>query len=419
MTIPPARQPNRTAIGSAFRRLWISDALSSAGDGFTLVAAPLLMTTLTSSPILIAAAAAAQYLPWVLFGLLSGAIVDRCDQRTLLISVDCVRAALMAGLALAVATGAATVALVYLSLFASGVGDTLVVTAGTALLPRLVERAQLTRANARLMATRLVGGTLLARPVGAWLFTHGASTPFAVDAVSFLAGIAFLVGLRSAPAEPAGRPAPGSPRRPISVAELRAGIAFLWHDQILRTLALCIGVMNVTFAATMAVLVLYARGRLGLAATGFGLLLAVLAVGGLIGTAVVNAAVHRFGVSVLLKVGLLIEAGTQLALAITESRWVAGTALAIFGVHAAVWTVLTVSLRQHRVPAQLQGRVNSAYVVLSVGGAAVGSLLGGVLVQVAGLTAPMWFGAAVVALVFAAALPALRPAAIELGAGRD
>jgi len=401
-------------LPAAFRRLWASDALSSAGDGLTLVAAPLLMTTLTSNPILIAGAAAAQQLPWLLFGLLSGAIVDRVDQRRLIIVVDAVRAALIAVLAVAVASGSATVALVYALLFASGSGDTLVVTAGTTLTPRLVERSQLTRANARLLATRLVGGTLLARPIGAWLFTQGHSMPFAVDAVSFAAGIALLLGLRPAPKEP-----PAGPRRPIGVAEVRDGISYLWHDQVLRTLALCICVMNITYAGTMAVLVLYARGRLGLSDTGFGLLLATLALGGLVGTAVVNPAQRRFGVSALLKVGLVIEAATQLTLAITASPWVAGTALAIFGVHASVWTVLTVSLRQHRVPELLQGRVSSAYVVLSIGGAAAGSVLGGVLVEVGGLTAPMWFGAAVVGVVFLAAMPTFRASAIELGAGRD
>jgi predicted MFS family arabinose efflux permease len=115
---------------------------------------------------------------------------------------------------------------------------------------------------------------------------------------------------------------------------------------------------------------------------------------------------------VLLKVGLLIEAGTHLSLALTHSRWVAGATLLVFGIHSSVWSVLTLSLRQQRVSDEARGRVSAAYLVLSVGGAALGSVLGGVLVKAGGLTTPMWFGAAVVAVVFAVSVPGLRQSSI-------
>jgi predicted MFS family arabinose efflux permease len=78
-----------------------------------------------------------------------------------------------------------------------------------------------------------------------------------------------------------------------------------------------------------------------------------------------------------------------------------------------VWSVLTLSLRQHRVSDQVRGRVSAAYTVLSVGGAALGSVLGGVLVHVGGPTTPMWFGAGVVSVVFAVSVPALRQSAMQ------
>jgi MFS family permease len=395
----------------AFTRLWASDALSSAGDGFTLVAAPLLVLGLTENPILVAGAATAGYLPWVLFGLLSGTVVDRVDQRRLIVVVDTVRAALMAVLAISVWTDTVTVWLIYALLFLSGSGDTLTATAAASLTPRVVDRADLTRANARLLGTRLVGGALLARPIGAWLFGHGAGTPFAVDAVSFLIGSALLIGLPVRPRTPAPATAQDEPPR----SRVREGLRLLWADDVLRILAVCILLMNITLAATTAILVLVARDRLGLGASGYGLLLATLAVGGLIGTALVNRLLSRFGPALLLTVGLLIEAGTQLTLALATSFWVAGAALLVFGVHSAVWSVLTASLRQHRISDDARGRVISAYTVLSVGGAALGSALGGVLVDTIGLTAPMWFGAAVVAAVFVVASPRLRASAMELG----
>lgn len=386
-----------------------------------MIAAPLLMLTLTNSPVLVAGAAAAPYLPWLFFGLLSGAVVDRVDKRRLIIRVDTGRSGLMATLAVAVWTDTANVPIVYALLFLSGLGDTFVATAASALTPHVVDRSDLTRANARILSTRLIGGSLLARPLGAVLFSHGAGTPFAVDAVSFVVGAALLVGLpvRSVrPDTPAPDDSATAPPPSAVSARVRDGLHLLWADQVLRTLALCILVMNITLSATVAVLVLVARDRLGLEPAGYGLLLAMLAVGGLIGTVIVNRALARFGPALLLKVGLLIEAGTQLGLAVTTSPWVAGATLLVFGIHSAVWSVLTLSLRQHRISDEARGRVGAAYQVLSVGGAALGSILGGVLVQVGGLTTPMWFGTAVVGVVFLVSLPTLRAATIELGTGR-
>lgn len=392
-------------LPAPFLRLWAADTLTSAGDGFTLVAAPLLLVSLTGNPILIAAGGFAAQVPWLLFGLHSGSVVDRTDKRHLVMRVDTLRGLLMIGLAVAIAAGSVTVALVYLVLFLSGTGDTLVVTGVTSLVPQLVSSAHLTRANARIIATRLTGGVLVARPLGAWLFTRGPSVPFWIDAASFLGGVALLFGL------------PTHESRDPDVHQrgrVREGLQILWQDKVLRTLALCIFVMNVTLAGTLAVLVLYAKDRLDVGPTGFGLLGAALAVGGLIGTAVVGRLLRRFGTSLLLKAGLLVETGTQLTLALTSTWAVAAAALLIFGVHSSVWSVLTVSLRQHRTDEAVRGRVLAAYMVLSVGGAAIGSLLGGVLVALGSITTPMWVGAVLVAAVFAAAVPALRPEDVQL-----
>ena len=125
-----------------------------------------------------------------------------------------------------------------------------------------------------------------------------------------------------------------------------------------------------------------------------------------------NRLLARFGTALLLKIGLLIEAGTHLSLALTTSRWVAGATLFAFGIHSAVWSVLTLSLRQHRIGEQARGRVSSAYMVLSVGGAALGAVLGGTLVHAFSLTTPMWFGFVIVLGVFAVSVPTLRQSSI-------
>ena len=113
----------------------------------------------------------------------------------------------------------------------------------------------------------------------------------------------------------------------------------------------------------------------------------------------------------LLRAGMAIEACTHLVLALTRTPWVAGLTLAVFGVHAAIWSILTVTLRQRLVPDDLLGRVSSAYALFSAGGAAVGALLGGILAHDFGITAPFWFAFVVVDDLGDRLGPVLRPLA--------
>src|SRR5918997_5783863 len=111
-------------LGSAFGRLWAAAAVSNVGDGVALAAGPLLLASLTSDPALVAGAMFVQQLPWLLFALPAGGYVDRLDRRHLIVSVNLVRAAVVGGLTVAVATGTATVALVYGALFVIGSMET-------------------------------------------------------------------------------------------------------------------------------------------------------------------------------------------------------------------------------------------------------------------------------------------------------
>jgi MFS family permease len=86
-------------LGPDFRRLWTANAVSNLGDGVTLVAGPLLVASLTADPTAIAAAVLAQQLPWLLFSLVSGALVDRLDRRRLIVTVNLARAVVLAALA--------------------------------------------------------------------------------------------------------------------------------------------------------------------------------------------------------------------------------------------------------------------------------------------------------------------------------
>jgi predicted MFS family arabinose efflux permease len=286
--------------------------------------------------------------------------------------------------------------LVYAAFFLLGTGETVADNAAQALLPSLVPAAELARANARLGATFTVGNQLAAKPLGAWLFALAAALPFGFDAATFVAAALLVAALpRRATMAEAPRP-----RRSLR-ADVVEGLRWLWRHPALRLLALCIGVMNVTFCAAFAVLVLYARDRLGLGPVGYGVLLATSAVGGLLGSLVVGRLEATLGAAVLLRAGLVVEASTHLVLALTRTPWVAGATLTVFGVHAMVWGVVTISLRQRIVPERLRGRVNGVYALFDFGGAALGTLLGGLLAHALGITAPFWIASAAIALLAA------------------
>ena len=386
-------------LGGGFARLWTANAVSNIGDGVALTAGPLLLSSLTDDPALVAGALFVQQLPWLLFALPAGVVVDRLDRRRLVVLVNVVRAVVIGALAAAVGTGVVTVVLVYAALFVIGSMETLADSASTALLPAVVAPEQLPRANARLMAAQLVGNRLLAPPLGAAVYVVAAAVPFGVNAVTFLVAALLIATLRGSMQAPE---TPASPAPPM-LRDIATGMRALLGHPVLRLLALCLCLMNVTLTGAFSILVLYARERLGLDEIGFGLLLAASAVGGLAGSLVAARLLERFGASLLLRVGLVIETSTHLSLALARAPWVALTTMAVFGAHASLWGVITLSWRQRVVPDALRGRVNSVYFLFAVGGSALGALAGGLAARGFGVTAPFWIAFAGMAALTATA----------------
>jgi predicted MFS family arabinose efflux permease len=100
---------------------------------------------------------------------------------------------------------------------------------------------------------------------------------------------------------------------------------------------------------------------------------------------------RRVSLGNIMRVGLIIETLTHLALALTTSPWVASVIFFVFGAHAFIWGTTSITVRQRAVPVHLQGRVNSVNTISVFGGLVIGSAIGGVLAAHAGVTAPFWF----------------------------
>ena len=373
-------------LGIDFRWLMSSSWTSNIGDGIALSAAPLLIASLTSSPLLVAAGAMMQFLPWLLFGLLAGSIADHYDRRRLVMIADGVRALIVGGLVVFLATGHVTVWVVLVTAFLYGTAEVFADTSGSTLLPMLVKPADLGLGNARLQAGFLVGNQLVGPPLGAFLFAIGSFWPFMVQILCVSLAVILISRIARTPVPPKEVVAPGEKSHPI-----REGLRWLRGNAPVRTLVIIILVFNVTWAAPWSILVLYATEHLNMGAVGFGALTTASALGGLAGTASFGWLERHVSFATLMRVCLSLEVLMHLAFALTTSPVVAFLIMFGFGAYAFIWGTISTTVRQRLVPMHLQGRIASVNMVGVFGGLVIGQLLGGLIAQAWGLTAPWWF----------------------------
>lgn len=175
-------------------------------------------------------------------------------------------------------------------------------------------------------------------------------------------------------------------------SELKDGVHWLIGHSAMRTLALTIFAFNITYGAAWGVLVLYAGEQLHMSAVGFGLITTATAVGGVIGITLYGSLERRVLLGDIMRVGLVIETFTHLALALTTSPAFALGVFVIFGAHAFIWGTTATTVRQRAVPNELMGRVGGVYRVAVFGGMVIGIPIGGLLASGFGITAPFWFG---------------------------
>jgi MFS family permease len=360
---------------------------SNLGDGIALVAYPWLASTVTRDGFLLGLVVFASRAPWLLFSLPAGAVIDRVDRRRLIVSADLVRCLLTAGVAVAVlvagpdGVGTSRPGLVLtclvLAAFLLGAAEVLRDSASQTILPSLVDKAALERANGRLWAGETVANSFVGPPLAGPLLAVAMALPFLVDAGTFAvaAGLVALIGGEIA------RPHRAGPRTTLR-ADVREGVAWLWAHPLFRPLALVLGVMNGLATMATATLVLYAQEVLSLDATGFGVLTTAGAAGAVLGALTAARVTARIGKPLSLFSCLWGSVVGYLAIGLTSSPVLVWAMFAMVAYVGTLWNVITVSLRQRVIPDHLLGRVNSVYRFFGWGMISVGALLGGALVSV-------------------------------------
>ena len=430
--------PAPPGLGRNYWRLWSASVVSNFGDGLSAVAIPWLATAITRDPMQIALVTLATRLPWLLFSLPAGVISDRLDRRKLVAVMDVARFAVMGAFAFAVlawqsglptpdeiARGSADVpengtvllALLYLMAFLLGAAEVLRDNTAQTLLPSVVAKDRLEKANGRLWGAEVVVNNFVGPPLAGLLLGLAFALPFFVNAGTF--GIAAaLVFMLAGQFAPKGKVSSGRINWKTEIGE---GVRWLWNHHLLRSLAFLLGAANGLNAAAMAIYVLLAQEILELNATQFGIMLSGVAVGAVLGSLVAHRVSARIGPGPSLIVSLVVLGGTLGAVGLLSSPVIVYVVFVFEGFFTVLWNVITVSMRQTIIPDHLLGRVNSVYRFFGWGALSVGTLLGGVLVTAGdvwlsrewALRLPFLVAAALHVVMVVYALPRLTTARIE------
>jgi MFS family permease len=384
-------------LGANYWKLWTASVISNFGDGIALVAYPWLASAVTRNPLHIALVGVATRIPWLLFTLPAGVITDRVDRKKLVVTMDVVRALVTFGVALVVlvnqdrlptpeameggaiatvANPALLLAAIYVSALLLGMAEVLRDNAAQTLMPAVVDKSQLEKANGRLWGAEMVMNSFIGPPLGGVLLAIAFGLPFLVDATTFVlaAVILFLLSGRFRPAS-----AETTLVRPSFGADLKEGFGWLWRHPLLRRLAVILGLLNACGTGTFAVFVLFGQEILRLGASEFGLLLSSGAAGGVIGSLVASRFSARLGSGATLQFTLITGALTYIGIGLASSALLVWVMFAIASLGGVMWNVVTVSLRQTIIPDRLLGRVNSVYRFFGWGMMPIGAALGGLL----------------------------------------
>lgn len=355
--------------------------ISNVGDGVRLAALPLFAATITREPGLVAGLTVALRLPWLLFAIPAGELADRLDRRRLMVLVSAGQAGVMGVFGVLVVFGSVEMLWLYVVAFLLGIGEVTYDTTAQTLIPAVVGRADLERANGRLITTERIANDLAGPPLGSLLFAVLAAAPFLLDAATFACSALVVGTITLTSTRVVGAPSPGRVR-------LLDGLRWVWSERFWRLLTLYGAGLNLAAGGIASILVLYALDTLAFSEAAYGFVLGVLGGGGLIGAMTASRIRRRVGpVAVFLGGGVLQGVGYGLA-GLVSNPVVVVTALGVVQFGYFIVLVVFFSLRQALVPDEILGRVTGAMRLVGAGALPAGAALGGLAAEWFGLRAP-------------------------------
>ena len=380
------------------RSLWTvlaSFGLGNLADGIVALTFPLLASALSSSPALIAAVTTALTLPLLVSALPLGLLLDRLDRRLLALVAHAVRTITLSILVVLAGSGQLSLPVLYIIAFLFGTATTLANSAAPTLVNHIVPRPLLERAGARVTAVQTMATEFAGPALGGLLITVGG--PFTL-LMGTLLNLASFVSLKRLP----GPFRASVSSKPRLMHDLREGVTFLARHSLLRTLVLMTAAMNICWSAWLALAPLRfgPYSETGLGASSYGLIVAGLGIGGLIGALCVNGLTERLGRRLTIALDLLGTLALIATPAFTTQPWIIFLSTLAGGFGGTLWAVLVGALKQRLVPNSLLGRVSSAWLMMSWGVMPLSAALAGWLAERQGIQSVYQVGGSLALLLF-------------------
>lgn len=390
---------SEAGLGPDFRWFWAARMVAVVGSAITAVALPVIVYDLTGSAALTSSVTALQVAPYLVLGLLAGAMADRLPRRRVMLGAQAVCAvgllSVPAAHQLDVLTTAHVLAVTALAASAFVWFDA----AAFGALPAIVGRDDVGRANSAIWSASTLLGIGAPALGGLLVVLFGAHQVLAVDAACYVlaAGCLLAIVRPMGPHQEAGAIGRTSIR-----ADIGEGVQFLWRHDVIRPLTL-LGVANSVAAGgvTGLLLVLIVDRLDGSSGGGeLGLLMTVVAVGGFLAATALPRLAARVPLGRITLAGLAVGVPAVLTLSTSSSIVVAGAALLVWSAGNVVVILNGISLRQQVTPDHLQARVNTTGRMVAWGGTPLGALACGLLAELTDVRV----GVAATALVLAAGL---------------
>jgi MFS family permease len=364
-------------LGRNFYHLLIAVSFSTFGDGLTLLAMPWLASTITSNTFFVSLVSASMTLPWLLFSLYIGALIDYYPKKKLMIVAAIIRIMVLIVLNVSILFKIISIPLLILAAFLIGITKVVFDSTAQTLVPSIVSKDILEKANGYIMTSRLTMSDVVGRSIGGILISFGIFIPFALDIISLLATIPFLFLLKTTASLKSHAL---NKKRKLDILE---GVKFVWKNQLLLTLALMGIGITLMFTSTLAIQVFYVKEILKLDSSGFGLLIAVGTIGSIIGSQSISLLKNKFGFNATILTSLLMMGFTLGSVGLTSNPFIVGILYFIASFFIVTFNICNLSLRQRIIPDNKLGRVGGVFQLLSLGMSPLGMLLGGGIVNLA------------------------------------
>jgi MFS family permease len=403
-----ARKSGREGLGPAFNRLWSASLASNVSDGLFKTAVPLLAASLTHDPFIISLLAAMVMLPWLLFAIPIGGLVDRVDRRLALATANAARFVLAAALALSVGTDTVNIPVLYLIAFLMGIAEVAYDTTAQSLIPQMLKPEHLERGNSRLEIGAVTTGEFIGAPLSGVLYASAIALPFLWGSLGI--GVAtvllFMIPGRFTKDINAATEIVAEPKLGYW-ADIRFGIKYLYDDKTLLKLVLFTSFVGFWFAATGSTYVLFLLKVIKVDPTYFGLMLSIPAIGSIIGSILVARVSERFGRVNVMAIAIFVSGALTFSTGFVSDIIGLAVVSILNAITITFWNVLLMSTYHQIIPNHLFGRIHGTRRTLVWGMMPIGSAVGGLLALI-DLRAPFLIAGGVCALAALIGIPFVR-----------